>query len=139
VTRYETDIQALAEFRYQLRRFIRFSEQSARESGLEPQQHQLLLAVIGSPDGRLTIGQLAERMQLLPHSTDELIRRAEENGLVERSRSTDDRRVVHVAATAAGRTAVRRLTDAHRAELRKWAPALVLTLSAIARDTDGRA
>ena len=70
MTRHETEIRALAEFRYQLRRFIRFSEQSAREAGLEPQQHQLLLAVIASPDARLTIGQLAERMQLLPHSTD---------------------------------------------------------------------
>jgi DNA-binding MarR family transcriptional regulator len=133
VTRHETEIRALAEFRYQLRRFIRFSEQSAR------QQHQLLLAVIASPDARLTIGQLAERMQLLPHSTDELIKRAEENGLVERSRSSDDRRVVHVAATAAGRTAVRRLSSAHRAELKKWAPALVLTLAAIARETDAPA
>lgn len=139
MTRHETEIRALAEFRYQLRRFIRFSEQSAREAGLEPQQHQLLLAVIASPDARLTIGQLAERLQLLPHSTDELIKRAEENGLVERSRSSDDRRVVHVAATAAGRTAVRRLSSAHRAELKKWAPALVLTLAAIARETDAPA
>lgn len=122
---------ALAEFRYQIRRFLRFSEQAAREAGLEPQHHQLLLAVIGAAEPP-SVGELAERLQLLPHSTDELIRRAEANGLVRRRRSQEDRRMVHVEATAAGRRAVTGLADAHRTELRAAAPDLVRTLAAIA-------
>ncbi|HYX50470.1 MAG TPA: helix-turn-helix domain-containing protein, partial [Ktedonobacteraceae bacterium] len=71
-----TEYQTLAEFRYQLRRFLRFSEQAARAAGLEPQQHQLLLALKGLPEGRkATIGALAERLQLTHHSTVELVDR----------------------------------------------------------------
>ena len=92
---------ALAEFRYQIRRFLRFSEQAAREAGLEPQHHQLLLAVIGAAEPP-SVGELAERLQLLPHSTDELIRRAEANGLVRRRRSQEDRRMVHVDVEEGG-------------------------------------
>ena len=60
-----SEYQALAEFRYQLRCFLRFSEQAARTVGLEPQQHQLLLALKGLPEGRIaTVGELAERLQI---------------------------------------------------------------------------
>ncbi len=71
-----TDYYALAEIRYQIRRFLHFSEEAAREAGLVPQQHQLLLALKGLPAGRkATISELAERLQLRHHSTVELIDR----------------------------------------------------------------
>src|SRR5512147_2695511 len=89
------DFKAMAELRYQIRRFLRFSENAARQAGIEPQQHQLLLAVRGLPDSVTpTIGVLAERMQLQHHSTVELIDRLVERNLLIRLRSTDDRRQV---------------------------------------------
>ncbi len=90
------DYQALAEFRYQIRRFLHFSEQVAREAGLEPQQHQLLLALKGLPEGRkATIGELAERLQIQHHSTVELIDRMVERDLIQRSRDDEDQRQEH--------------------------------------------
>jgi hypothetical protein len=78
------DYQALAEFRYQIRRFLRYSEQAARRGGLKPAQHQLLSA-IKAHDGQPTVGELAERMQLRHHSTVGLIDRLVQGGLVRRS------------------------------------------------------
>ena len=76
-----TEYQALAEFRYELRRFLRFSEQAARAAGFEPRQHQLLLAIKGLPEGKqATISALAERLQIAHHSTVELIDRLVERG-----------------------------------------------------------
>ena len=70
------DYQALAELRYQIRRFVHFSEQASRTAGLEPQQHQLMLALKGLPKGvRPRIGELAERLQIRHHSTVELVNR----------------------------------------------------------------
>ncbi len=98
-----TDYQALAEFRYQIRRFLRFSEQMARAAGIEPQQHQLLLAVKGLPEGRRAIiGELAERLQLQHHSVVELVDRLEERGFVQRNRDEGDQRRVLVRLTPAG-------------------------------------
>ena len=86
------DFKAMAELRYQIRKFIRFSENAARSAGIEPQQHQLLLAVRGLPDGaKPTIGVLAERMQLQHHSTVELIDRLVDRGLLCRLRATGNR------------------------------------------------
>src|SRR6266571_9280941 len=97
------DYQALAEFRYQIRRFMRFSEQMARSAGLEPQQHQLLLAIKGLPEGRRAIiGELAERLQLQHHSVVELVDRLEERGFVQRNRDEGDQRRVLVRLTPAG-------------------------------------
>src|SRR5258708_39979466 len=91
------NFKAMAELRYQIRRFLRFSENAARKAGIEPQQHQLLLAVRGLPeDLKPTIGVLAEQMQLQHHSTVELIDRLVERGLVCPFRITDDRRQVLV-------------------------------------------
>src|SRR6185369_9323763 len=85
------DYQALAEFRYQIRRFLHFSEQAARAAGIEPKQHQLLLAIKGLPESlRPTIGTLADRMQLQHHSAVELIDRLEKAGMVDRTRSEID-------------------------------------------------
>src|SRR5260370_41490113 len=94
------DYQALAEIRHQIRRFLHFSEQAAREAGLEPQQHQLLLALKGLPEGRkATISELAERLQIQHHSTVELIDRMVERDLVQRSRDDEDQRRVLIQLT----------------------------------------
>ena len=124
-----SDYQALAEFRYQLRRFLHFSEAAARAVGLEPQQHQLLLALKGLPEGRsATVGELAERLQIQHHSTVELINRMAERGLIERSRDENDQRRVNISLTGNGDEVLRRLSLLHQEELRTTGPALVRTL-----------
>ena len=124
------DYHALAEFRYQLRRFMHFSEQMARSVGLEPQQHQLLLAVKGMPEGRkATIGEIAERLQLQHHSTVELVDRLVERGLVERQRDDEDHRRVFVHLTAKGEDVLHQLSASHLEELRTIGPSLVHSLS----------
>jgi len=124
------DYHALAEFRYQLRRFMHFSEQMARSVGLEPQQHQLLLAVKGMPeDKKTTIGEIAERLQLQHHSTVELVDRLVERGLVERQRDNEDHRRVLVHLTAKGEEVLHQLSSAHLEELRTIGPSLVHSLS----------
>ncbi|MCU1310753.1 MAG: transcriptional regulator, MarR family [Candidatus Angelobacter sp.] len=98
-----TEYRRLAEFRYQLRRFLRFSEEHARLRGMEPQQHQSLLAVKGLPEGmEPTIANLAERMQLAHHSMVELVDRITEKGLATRTRSSEDRRNTWVKLTPKG-------------------------------------
>jgi DNA-binding MarR family transcriptional regulator len=130
------DYQALAEFRYQIRRFLHFSEQAARATGLEPQQHQLLLAVKGQPvDEEASVGALAERLQLQPHSALELVERLVERGLVERRRDPLDRRRVLVRLTPQGEAALHHLTLHHWQELRTAGPALVAALEALLRRT----
>jgi DNA-binding MarR family transcriptional regulator len=126
------DYQALAEFRYQIRRFLFFSEQAARTAGLEPQQHQLLLALKGLPDGaRPRIGELAERLQLQHHSTVELANRLAAGGYVRRSRAGDDRREVLLALTAKGEKVLRDLSVHHRDELRARGPVLIVALKQV--------
>jgi DNA-binding MarR family transcriptional regulator len=125
------DLHALAEFRYRIRRFLHFSETAAREAGVEPQQHQLLLFAAAAPGGAPSVGELAERLQLRPHSADELVARAEANGLVVRNHSESDRRVVRVELTPRGRRILESLADLHRAELRTAGPGLVEALRSI--------
>jgi DNA-binding MarR family transcriptional regulator len=125
----QADYQALAEFRYQIRRFVRFSEQAAREAGIEPQHHQLMLALKGAPDGvEPCIGYLANRMQIRHHSAVELVDRLVKRGLIQRSRSEEDRREVHVKLSKRGERTLRELTLHTREELRSASPALVETL-----------
>ncbi len=137
------DYRALAEFRYQIRRFLHFSDQAARAAGLEPQQHQLLLALKGLPEGtRPTIGELAERLQIQHHSAVELVDRLVERGLAERSRAAADRRQVLVQPTPQGAEILAELSRHHRAELRSLGPVLVRTLDgllATTADREGRA
>jgi DNA-binding MarR family transcriptional regulator len=125
------DYRALAEFRYQLRRFEHFSERAARAVGLEPHQHQLLLAVKGMPTGvQATITMLAERLQIEHHSAVELVDRMQARGLVRRRRAGADRRQVFVHLTRRAEAVFPRLSHAHRTELRSVAPALRRTLEA---------
>ncbi len=114
------DYQALAELRYQVRLFLHFSEKAARKMGLEPQQHQLMLAIKGLPTGmRPTIGTLAERMQIQHHSTVELVNRLSSGGLVRRSRAGEDRRQVLLGLTPKGEKMLRELSMGHKAELQQ--------------------
>lgn len=124
-----SDYQALAEFRYHIRRFLRFSERAAREAGIEPQQHQLMLAVKGMPDGiQPTISELAERLQIQHHSTVELVDRLSTRGFVSRKRGSEDRRQVIVQLTAKGEKLLRDLSMHHRDELKEEGTELVASL-----------
>ena len=132
----QPNFKAMAEFRYQIRRFLRFSENAARQAGIEPQQHQLLMAVKGLPDGlKPTIGVLAERMQLQHHSTVELIDRLVERGFLCRLRATDDRRQVLVKLTSEGETVLKKLAIHHLHELQSVGPTLVKVLHSIIEKT----
>ena len=129
------EYEALAEIRYRIRRFLVFSEASARDVGVEPQQHQLLLAIRGMPEGTPpTVGHVAERLQLQHNSTVELVNRSCEKGLVEKRAGAGDRRQVHLQITARGLRLLEKLAVAHRTELRKAAPALVEALMALVPD-----
>lgn len=122
----------MAELRYQIRRFLRFSENAARQAGIEPQQHQLLLAVRGLPDDlKPTIGVLAERMQLQHHSTVELIDRLVERGFLCRLRATDDRRQVFVKLTRDGEQFLEKLSLHHLQELQSAGPRFVKILQGL--------
>ncbi len=130
------DHRALAEFRYQIRRFLAFSEQAARDAGIEPQQHQLLLALTGLPDGVApTIGELAERLQIKHHSTVELVSRLARRDLVRRVRNPADRRQVFVELTDEGREIMARLSAVHLDELNQVGPELARALNAIVAET----
>jgi DNA-binding MarR family transcriptional regulator len=123
------DYQALAELRYQIRRFVHFSEQASRTAGLEPQQHQLMLALKGLPKGvRPRIGELAERLQIRHHSTVELVNRLSTAGYVRRHRAGEDRREVLLSLTPSGENILKELSLHHRAELRIQGPALISAL-----------
>jgi DNA-binding MarR family transcriptional regulator len=116
----KADYEAMAAYRYAIRRFLRFSEEAVREAGVMPQQYQLMLAIKGYP-GRdyANVGELAERMQLDHHSTVGLIDRTEERGLVRREQGQDDRRQVNISLTPAGESMLRKLATVHREELRR--------------------
>lgn len=123
------DYEVLAQFRYEMRRYLRFSEDAARSYGLEPQQYQLLLAVRGMPTNvEPTIVALAEQMQLRHQSVVELIDRMATKGLVGRSRSTTDRRRVVIRLTDEGERLVALAAAKHVEHLSTVAPTLVETL-----------
>lgn len=110
--------RALAEFRYELRRFMRYSEEVTRRHGMTPLQYQMLLQVRGYPGrAQATVGELAERLQAKHHGVVALVTRCERAGLVARKASADDRRAVLVTLTARGARALERLARLHRSEL----------------------
>jgi DNA-binding MarR family transcriptional regulator len=127
----------MAEFRYQIRRFLRFSERAAREAGLEPQQYQLMLVVKGMPNGdRPRIGDVAERLQIQHHSTVELVDRLAKRSLIRRRRSDNDRREVLLELTSKGDRLIQELALHHRSEIREMGPELVTSLKKVLRDSD---
>lgn len=121
------DFEALARFRFGIRRYLRFSEETVREDGLTPQQYQLLLALKGFP-GRewASVRELAERLQLRHHSVVELVNRAQAQDLVRREAHPDDGRSVRVLLTPKGEQVLARLSALHRDELRRMHTVLTL-------------
>lgn len=112
------DFEILSDFRYQIRKFVRFSERIARQQGITPRQYLLLLHVKGYP-GRdwATVGELAERLQAKHHGVVALVSRCERQGFVERRRSTEDRRRIEIHLLEKGERILARLARLHRAEL----------------------
>jgi DNA-binding MarR family transcriptional regulator len=132
------DYQSLSEFRYQVRQFLHFVEQAAREAGIEPQQYQALLAIRGLPEwSRATVGALAERMQIRHHSAVELSGRLERNGWIQRTRAAADRREVLLRLTRRGEKLLESLSRMHRRELRTTAPKLIEALRSVVGQDDG--
>jgi DNA-binding MarR family transcriptional regulator len=126
------EYQALAQFRFLIRRYLNNSEKAARSVGLEPQQYMGMLALRGlSSDKEPTIRSLAERLQIQHHSAVELVDRMEKRGLFRRERSTKDRRQVHVHVTPRGEKLLSRLVRHRIAELRVTAPELAHALQAV--------
>ncbi len=131
------DYQALAEFRYQIRKFLHFSERAVHAAGLERGQYQLMLAIKGMSEGvRPRIRELANRMQNQHHSAVELINRLEVGGYVRRERAQDDRREVLLALTPKGERVLAELARHHHDELRSAAPDLVGALRRLMRRSD---
>ena len=125
---YET----LAAFRYALRQFIHFSEAAAETAGVTPQQHQALLAIKGFPGrDRVTVSELAERLQLRHHSVVGLIDRLAAEGFAARESATEDRRQVFVRLTSRGERKLEQLSFIHRDELRRIGPTLNALLKKI--------
>lgn len=117
--------EALAAFRYAFRRFIHFSESAAETVGLTPQQHQALLAIKGFPArDSVTVGELAERLQLRHHSVVGLVDRMVAEKLVERASSEKDRREVLIQLTSRGEKSLAKLSTIHRQQLKRIAPEL---------------
>jgi DNA-binding MarR family transcriptional regulator len=122
----------LAEMRYRIRRFIHFSEETARAIGLEPQQHQLMLAIKGLPAGvRPTISAISERLCLRHHSTVELIDRLEGQSLVKRRHADKDRREVLLALTRRGERQLEQLSASIVLELGETGLALAKSLVSV--------
>ncbi|MGH9471332.1 MAG: MarR family winged helix-turn-helix transcriptional regulator [Terriglobales bacterium] len=126
-------IENLAQFRYALRQFLRYSERNARQAGISPQQHQLLLTIQGMT-GRdwANVAEIAERLQVSHHAAVALVTRAQRLKLVKRQRGTVDRRTVQVSVTPRGRALIEKLTALHTAELGRLREQLVGRLTALA-------
>ena len=120
-----SEVARVADFRAALRAFLRKSERNARQSGLTPQRYLLLLMVKGAPDkrGRSTVTELAERLQLAQSTVTELVRRAEENGLIERERSSADGRVAYLRLSTEGERRLARSFTTNETERRTLAEA----------------
>ena len=125
-------LSTLAEFRFELRRFLQFSESAAIDAGLHPQQHQLLLQIAGAAEGTpVTIAYAAARLGLKHNSTVELVDRSEREDLIERTADKDDRRRAILRLTRKGRQVLHKLTGDHARELNEMAPRLVKTLQRV--------
>ncbi|MBN9408642.1 MAG: MarR family transcriptional regulator [Burkholderiales bacterium] len=119
MTLAKQDFEVLAEFRYQMRRFERFSELAAQAEGLTPQQYLVLLQIRGR-QGRewASVGEIAERLQIKPHAAVALVSRCEALELVQRRPGDTDRRQAQVHLLDTGLRLLERLASVHRAELR---------------------
>ncbi len=125
-------LNTLADFRFELRRFLHFSEAAALEAGLQPQQHQLLLQVAGAPNpAAVTIAYAAARLEIKHNSAVELVDRSEREGLLERTADPDDKRRAILCMTRKGRQVLSRLASDHARELNEMAPRLIDALDLV--------
>ncbi len=125
-------LRTLADFRFELRRFLHFSESAALNAGLQPQQHQLLLQVAGAPAGTpVTIAYAAARLELRHNSVVELVDRSQREGLLERTVDPADGRRAILRVTRKGRQVLERLSGDHARELDDLAPRLVQALELV--------
>jgi DNA-binding MarR family transcriptional regulator len=125
-------LESLAEFRFELRKFLHFSEEAAEAAGLQPQQHQLLLQVAGAKEGTLvTIAYAAKRLKLRHNSVVELVNRSVREGFLLRAPDADDLRRVLLQITPKGKKVLRKLSIDHARELNELAPRLALDLQRI--------
>lgn len=117
------EYETLANLRYSLRQFLRFSEDAAHAAGITPQQHQALLAIKGFPErDRVTVGELAERLQIRHHSAVGLVDRLVANGFLKREPGKNDRRQVQLTLTARSEKVLAKLSAAHREQIRRVGP-----------------
>jgi len=130
----KSEYETLAAFRYALRRFIRFSEEAAQAAGITAQQYQALLAIKGFPSrDKVTVGELAERLQLRHHSAVGLIDRLVAEKLVVREPSVEDRRQVLVQLTSRGEAVLEKLASVHREQLKRIGPEISQLLGRLGR------
>ena len=133
----KTEYEMLAAFRYQLRRFLKFSEEAAQSTGLTPRQHQALLAIKGFPKREIvTIGELVEQLLVSHHTAVELVDRLAALNLAERKDGLQDRRNVFVKLTRTGSAMLARLSTAHRAELHQLGPRHIPLLEKLVLDLE---
>lgn len=124
-----TEYETLADLRYSLRQFMRFSEEAAQVAGITPQQHQALLVVKGfRADRGITIGELAERLQVRHHSAVGLVDRLVSSGAVVRRNGVADRRQVSLSLTERGEKVLEKLSEAHKEQLRRIGPHIEILL-----------
>lgn len=131
---HDVDYQALAQFRFQLRKFLSFSEAAARKAGLTPQQHQALLAIKGSSSAEpISVGDLAEFLHVRHHTAVELVGRMTKFGLLGRLVDNDDSRRILVKLTSKGEQKLGLLSKIHFEELRAASPGLTEILRSFGR------
>jgi DNA-binding MarR family transcriptional regulator len=129
-----SDYQALAEFRYQIRRYLAVSDQAAESAGVPSKQYQLLLALKGLPEGmEATITNLADRLGIRHHSAVELVDRLEKRSLVRRERSDVHRSFVFVRITKEGDNMLRKLVASRKTDLKIAGPILVKALTTLTK------
>jgi len=135
----KSEIETLAQFRYALRQFLRFSERAAREAGISPQQHQLLLTIKGM-HGRTwaNVAEIAERLQVSHHAAVALVTRAQNLRLVKRTQGKEDRRTVQVSLTPKGEDLIERLSELHHEELGRLSQILLKQLQVISIPVSGK-
>ncbi|MBV9673432.1 MAG: MarR family transcriptional regulator [Verrucomicrobia bacterium] len=133
----KAEYEMLARFRYHLRRFLQFSQEAAQTAGVTPRQYQALLAIKGFPDRDfVTVGELAEQLQIVHHAAVELINRLAAQNLVERQPDPDDRRKVLVKLSRSGTKVLGKVSAAHRLEIRRLGPGLLPLLESLVLDRE---
>lgn len=131
----QAQYETLASFRFALRRFLRFSEQAAQSAGITPQQHQALLVIKGFHDrNRVTVGEMAERLQVAHHSAVGLIDRMTLEKWVKREPSKTDKRQVFISLTKRGERVLEGLSALHHEELRRVGPEIQGLLSRLGNE-----